>query len=52
MGDRALKLMVVLLSGINAAIWFYYTQSTMMGILWAGTALAFVIWIADDIRRK
>ena len=39
MGERALKLMVVLLSGLNAAIWFYYTESTMMAILWAGTAL-------------
>ena len=52
MGERALKLMVVLLSGVNAAIWFYYTESTMMGILWAGTALAFIIWILDDIRRR
>lgn len=52
MGERALKFMVVLLSGINAAIWFYYTESTMMGILWAGTAAAFLIWIADDVRRR
>ena len=52
MGERALKLMVVLLSGLNAAIWFYYTESTMMGIVWAGTALAFIIWILDDIRRR
>lgn len=52
MGERALKLMVVLLSTINAAIWFYYTQSTMMGVLWAGTAAAFLVWIADDVRRQ
>lgn len=52
MGERALKLMVVLLSGVNAAIWFYYTQSTMMGILWAGTALGFIVWILDDVRRR
>ena len=52
MGERALKLMVVLLSTINAAIWFYYTQSTMMGIAWAGIAAGFVIWIADDVRRR
>ena len=51
MGERALKLLVVLLCCINAAIWFYYTKSTMMGILWAGTALGFIVWIADDIRR-
>lgn len=52
MGERALKLMVVLLSGINAAIWFYYTKSTLMGIAWAGTAIAFILWILDDIRRR
>jgi len=44
--------MVVLLSGVNAAIWFYYTQSTVMGVVWAGTALAFIVWILDDIRRR
>jgi membrane protein YdbS with pleckstrin-like domain len=52
MGERALKFMVVLLSTINAAIWFYYTQSTMMGIAWAACAAGFLIWIADDIRRR
>lgn len=52
MGERALKLMVVLLSGINAAIWFYYTESTMMAILWGATAIGFLIWIADDVRRQ
>jgi hypothetical protein len=52
MGERALKFMVVLLSTINAAIWFYYTESTMMGIVWAGIAAGFLIWIADDVRRQ
>jgi hypothetical protein len=52
MGERALKLMVVLLSTINAAIWFYYTESTMMAVIWAGIAAGFVIWIADDVRRR
>jgi hypothetical protein len=52
MGERALKLMVVLLSSLNAAIWFFYTESTLMGIAWAGTAIAFIVWIADDIRRR
>jgi len=51
MGERALKLMVVLLCTINAAVWFLYTESTLMGLAWAGTALAFVVWIASDIRR-
>jgi hypothetical protein len=44
--------MVVLLSTINAAIWFYYTESNMMAIIWAGIAAGFVIWIADDVRRR
>jgi D-alanyl-lipoteichoic acid acyltransferase DltB (MBOAT superfamily) len=52
MGERALKFMVVVLCCINALIWFYYTESTMMGILWGGTALGFIIWIADDVRRR
>ena len=52
MGERALKLMVVLLCSINAAVWLSYTQSTLMGVAWLGTALGFLIWIADDIRRR
>ena len=52
MGERALKLMVVLLCTINAAIWFLYTQSTWMGLAWGGTAVGFLFWIADDIRRR
>jgi hypothetical protein len=24
----------------------------MMGIAWAGIAAGFVIWIADDVRRR
>jgi hypothetical protein len=52
MGERALKLMVVLLCGVNAAIWFYYTKSNLMATLWATTATGFVVWIADDVRRR
>jgi hypothetical protein len=52
MGERALKLMVVLLCAINATVWFLYTQSTLMGLLWGGTGLGFLIWIADDVRRR
>lgn len=51
MGTRLLKVTVVLLCCINTAMWELYTQSTMMALLWAATALAFVIWIADDVRR-
>ena len=52
MGERALKLMVVLLCTLNAAIWTLYTESTLMGILWGGTAVAFILWIADDVRNR
>jgi membrane protein YdbS with pleckstrin-like domain len=51
MGNRLLKVTVILLCCINAAMWEFYTESTLMAVFWAATALAFVIWIADDIRR-
>lgn len=52
MGERALKLMVVLLCAINAAIWFFYTESPVMAFLWSGVAVGFLVWIADDVRRR
>jgi membrane protein YdbS with pleckstrin-like domain len=51
MGTRLLKVMVVILCCINAVMWEFYTESTLMAFFWAATAAAFVIWIADDIRR-
>ena len=51
MGNRFLKLLVVLLSSVNAVMWEIYTHSPLMAMLWAGTAVAFVGWIIDDIRR-
>ena len=50
-GNRLLKLMVILLSSINALMWEYYTESRIMAIMWLGIAIAFVIWIVDDMRR-
>lgn len=50
-GNRLLKLMVILLCSINALTWQYYTQSTFMAIVWGGVAIAFVAWIIDDMRR-
>jgi hypothetical protein len=50
-GNRALKLMVILLCCINALMWEYYTESRIMAIMWGGIALAFVFWIIDDMRR-
>ncbi len=51
MGTRLLKVTVVILCCVNAVMWEFYTESTLMALFWAATALAFVIWIADDIRR-
>lgn len=52
MGERALKLMVVLLCAINCAVWLLYTESRMMAIAWGGIAIGFVVWILDDVRRR
>jgi len=51
LGNRLLKLMVILLCTINALMWEYYTESTFMAIVWGAIAIAFVVWIADDMRR-
>ena len=51
MGNKFLKLLVVLLSSVNAVMWQIYTEAPFMAMLWAGTALAFVFWIIDDVRR-
>jgi hypothetical protein len=50
-GTRLLKVAVVFLCSVNALMWEYYTQSRMMAILWAAIAVAFVVWIVDDMRR-
>ncbi len=51
LGTRVLKLMVILLCTINALMWKFYTESTMMAVVWGGIAIAFVVWIVDDMRR-
>ena len=50
-GTRLLKVTVVLLCCINAVMWEFYTESRLMALFWAAIALAFVIWIVDDVRR-
>jgi membrane protein YdbS with pleckstrin-like domain len=50
-GNRLLKVAVILLCCVNALMWEYYTESRMMAIMWAGIAVAFVLWIVDDLRR-
>ena len=51
MGTRLLKVTVIFLCGVNTLMWELYTQSTIMALIWAAIAIAFVFWIADDIRR-
>ena len=51
LGDRLLKVAVVILCSINAAMWELYTEAPFMAALWAATAVGFVIWIVKDIRR-
>jgi hypothetical protein len=51
MGNRALKLMVILLCTINAVMWQVYTEAPLIAAVWAGTAVGFALWIADDMRR-
>lgn len=51
MGNRALKLMVILLCCVNAAMWLFYTESPVMAMAWGGVAVGFFVWILDDMRR-
>jgi membrane protein YdbS with pleckstrin-like domain len=50
-GDRLLKVAVVLLCSINAAMWELYTEAPFMATVWGATALGFVVWIGKDMRR-
>jgi hypothetical protein len=40
-----------MLCSINAVMWEFYTESRVMALVWAATAIAFVIWIGKDMRR-
>jgi hypothetical protein len=50
--DVVTKLAVVLLSTINAAMWWVYTESRLMGTVWALIAISFAIWIKRDTARR
>jgi uncharacterized membrane protein YoaT (DUF817 family) len=50
-GDRLLKIGVIILCSINAVMWEFYTESTVMALFWAAIVIAFVIWIGKDMRR-
>jgi hypothetical protein len=46
------KLAVILLSSVNAAMWWVYTESRVMGTAWIVIAIGFVIWIKRDVARR
>jgi hypothetical protein len=52
MGESLLKFTMILLSTINASVWEFYTESRVMALVWVAIAIAFVYWMADDVRRK
>lgn len=52
MGEPLLKIAVILLSLINASVWWFYTESAFMAVVWLAVAIAFAYWIADDVQRK
>ena len=51
LGDRLLKVAVVVLCTINAVMWEVYTESPVMAAVWAAVAIGFVIWIGKDMKR-
>jgi hypothetical protein len=52
MGNDLLRIAVVILSSINAVMWEFYTESTIMAAVWAGIAVAFLVWTIRDIRYR
>jgi hypothetical protein len=51
-GDVLTKLTVVLLSSVNAVMWWVYTDSRFMGAVWALFAIVFAVWIKRDASRR
>lgn len=52
MGESLLKFTVILLCTINASVWEFYTESRVMALVWVAAAIAFIYWMAADMRRK
>ena len=50
--DILTKLTVVLLSSINAVMWWVYTESRLMGVVWAVIAIVFAVWMKRDAARR
>lgn len=47
--ERPLKFAVVILCGMDSALWLTYTKSIVMAIVWAAIAIGFIMWIVKDI---
>ena len=50
--DILTKLTVVLLSSVNAVMWWVYTESRLMGAVWAMIAIGFAVWVKRDAARR
>jgi len=52
MGTVVLKIGVAILSGINAVMWEFYTQSPLMATIWLAISIGFIYWTGDEIRNR
>ena len=52
MGNDLLRIAVVILSSINAVMWEFYTESTLMALIWGAIAIAFFVWTVREIRNR
>ena len=52
MGNDLLKIAVVILSSINAVMWEFYTESTLMAVIWAAIAVSFLVWTIREVRNR
>jgi hypothetical protein len=52
MGNDLLRIAVVILSSINAVMWEFYTESTLMALIWGAIASVFLVWTVREIRNR
>ena len=50
--EAVTKFAVILLSSVNTAMWWLYTESRFMGTVWAMIAIVFAIWMKRDAARQ
>jgi len=50
--DVLTKLTVVLLSTVNAVMWYVYTEAPFMAAFWAVIAGTFAVWMKSDAKRR